>query len=645
MRERGWAGRVLPSGNYWFRGLLGVLAAVVLLWSLASGVGTALAASDTVTTELRPGWNLAGWTEDEASVETLFAAIPQLVVAYAWDADLQRYRLAYRDGEPATGDLETLSPGMGLWLFLGGEETVAWERPLVLQAGLAELRRGWNLVTWAGDDGIATGVALAELEGILLEAREGDGNAPQTLEQGRPVWLRVSSAKQWWQLNPAPRIEFRGEFTPQQMQERRAYVDDVVAFFVRRHGVVVPGLTVLFGDEKADMTCGGYAARTLFIRSLCITALPHEYSHAVQEYLAVRDSEGNWGGVRSEARLGPSWLSEGAANYAAAVYEDLNGTGSLKQWNADALDIGLANGNSLEAIETDMGVGGDPGANYPLASLAASWIVENHGEAVLYDFYDVRSGVSRWRSAFHEAFGMPVDQFYERFADHRARLAAQRPQVAGRVIGPGGAGQAGVRVEGIPQGEGRAWRMNTDDTGAFSGVALEGTYRLSLFLGDTPCHLGWYGRAEGYTASRPTITVLDIPEDARSDIVITLPQFASEMCRTISGRLVDGEGTPYTEPPWVVAWPVHDQEGYTGKDADAAGAFALDVRARGIFTLSLHSYHARECVVSPHPSVGPDDSGPRARVSVDEQDVTGVVITVTTGPRRAKQFVDCTVAR
>lgn len=384
MRERGWAGRVLPSGRFGSRGLLGVLTAVVLLWSLASGVGTALAASDTVTTELRPGWNLAGWTEDEASVETLFAAIPQLVVAYAWDADLRRYRLAYRDGETATGDLETLSPGIGLWLFLEGEETVAWERPLVLQAGLADLRRGWNLVTWAGDNGMATGVALAELEGILLEAREGHGSAPQTLEKGRPIWLRVSSAKQWWQLNPAPRIEFRGEFTPEQMQERRAYVDDVVAFFVRRHGVVVPGLTVQFGDAASDVWCGGYAARLIGLKDPCLSALPHEYSHAVQEYLATLDTEGNWGVIRD--RIGPAWLSEGVANYAAAVYNDETGFYPFARYLDDVANGVWLAANTLEAIEEDMFIG-DAGANYSLASLATIVSIEVAGEAALVDFY------------------------------------------------------------------------------------------------------------------------------------------------------------------------------------------------------------------------------------------------------------------
>ena len=94
----------------------------------------------------------------------------------------------------------------------------------------------------------------------------------------------------------------------------------------------------------------------------------------------------------------------------------------------------------------------------------------------------------------------------------------------------------------------------------------------------------------------------------------------------------------------MVAWPVHEQDGYTGRDADASGAFALDVRAGGTFVLSVHSYYARECAVSPHPSLDPADPDQRGRISVGEEDVTGIVITVATGPRRAKQFVDCTLA-
>lgn len=150
---------------------------------------------------------------------------------------------------------------------------------------------------------------------------------------------------------------------------------------------------------------------------------------------------------------------------------------------------------------------------------------------------------------------------------------------------------------------------------------------------------------EGYTTTRSAIAELDVPGDARTDIVIQLPRPAPELCSTIRGTLVDADGNPYGESPWVVAWPVHDQDGYTGKDAGESGVFALEVRAGGIFSLSLHSYYVRECSVQPHPSVGPEDSSPKARVSVGEGDVTGIVISVTAGPRRPKEFADCTVAR
>ena len=111
------------------------------------------ASDDTVTTVLQPGWNLAGWTEAEANVEAIFDDIPRLAVAYAWDADFQRFRLAMRNDPAGLGDLQRLAPGMGLWLFLTGNEPVSWTRPMVSSAGIARLHPGWNLVVWAGEDG------------------------------------------------------------------------------------------------------------------------------------------------------------------------------------------------------------------------------------------------------------------------------------------------------------------------------------------------------------------------------------------------------------------------------------------------------------------------------------------------------------
>ncbi len=70
------------------RACLAPLVLVAIGLALFATVHTAEADSgETVTTELQPGWNLAGWTEAEAGVEAIFDAIPQLEVAYAWDAE------------------------------------------------------------------------------------------------------------------------------------------------------------------------------------------------------------------------------------------------------------------------------------------------------------------------------------------------------------------------------------------------------------------------------------------------------------------------------------------------------------------------------------------------------------------------------
>ncbi len=633
----------------WRLWLAGLLAGAALLWAPAAlAPQQAVAdAGEMVTTELQPGRNLAGWSEDEAPVSAIFEAIPQLRSVYAWDAEAQAYRWATRASSGALrGKLKTLTPGMGFWLYLRGDEPFTWTRPLIPEAGLADLQRGWNLVTWAGEDGIATADALDELRGILRGSAGADGATPATLAKGGAIWLKVSSAKQWWQLAPLPRIEFDGQFTSRQKQELRAYLDDVIAFFVTRHGFTVPDLTVRFGDTAADMVCSGYADEVLYIREDCITGLPFTYSLAAQEYFATLDPEGNWGTVTR--RTGPAWLSMGVANYAAAVYEDLNGIKPIEQWAADAIEVGLANDNSLEALEYDMGVGGDAGANFHLASLAIWWIVENHGEVALYDFYRNRNEVFWWRTAFEDTFGMSVARFYGKFEDYRASIAATEPHIEGVVLGPDGEGAANIRVEAIPLVGGRFWRTITGADGAFAKPTSEGIYKLSLFLGETPCHIGWYRSEDGHTLTKSALTALDVPNDATTGITVRFPRPPAELCGKIRGRVIDADGSPYREPPWVVAWPVpehHDQDGYTGKDANILGRFALDVRAGGVHALSLHSHYARACTVSPHPALDLKEPGSRARVIVGEEDVTGIVITVETGPRRNKEFVDCTVAR
>ena len=614
-------------GTCRYRYLLGVLTAAALLWALVSGVETALAAGDTVTTELQPGWNLASWTGNEADVEVVLAAIPQLVIAYAWDAHEQRYRFAYQDGETVFGDLARLSPGMGLWLFLEGQETVPWERPLVLRAGLADLRRGWNLVTWAGDDGIAAAVALAELDAILLETRKADGSAPQTLERGRPYWLRVSSAKQWWQLTPSPHIDFQGEFTPERKRELRAYVDDVVAFFVRRHGVAVPGLTVQFGDAASAVWCGGYGGRTIGIREPCITALPHEYTHAVQEYLATLDAEGNWGTIRN--RIGPAWLSEGMANHAAAVYHDVTGHYPFPRYLDDVANGVWLAANTLEAIESDMSID-NAGANYSLASLAALFSIEMAGEAAPVDFYRQRPLDRDWRDTYHTVFDLPIDAFYELFESHRAGIRPTQPRVEGIVQLPLGDPQQGIHVRLHNPDSGFLAGAGTRRDGTFRALVPEGDYEVLLYAEDYDwCHLGAYSTNDSppIYGSPPRITVTDA---GVTNVTIQLPGTVPELCRRISGTILGPTGDPMEGVHVRLHRPADGV--VAGNTTDSQGRFSVVV-PNGLYEVLLYAERHDSCYLGAYDrDADAPVAGAPPLVDLRTEDPAGIVIQLPQTP-------------
>ena len=201
------------------RSLLSLLL-LALVFSVGLGSGWAPlpreAVADSPGAELQPGLNLAGWIEPEAGIEALFDAIPQLEVVHSWDAETQSFRSAFADlpGHPA-GDLTTLSPGMGLWLWIRGDEPVTWTRMAAPDpsAGLVSLSEGWNLVAWAGGEGATFSQALDALDGSLEGAWTWDaeaasllpGDDSRQLSRGDAVWLSMSSERLW--LQPASEIE------------------------------------------------------------------------------------------------------------------------------------------------------------------------------------------------------------------------------------------------------------------------------------------------------------------------------------------------------------------------------------------------------------------------------------------------------
>ena len=203
------------------RALVVSVVLLALVVGLASTHGSASAqepASDTIVTQLRPGWNVIGWLGSDTTVDDLFRAVPALQLVAAWDADAGRYAWGRRDGKTPSS-LEQLTRGQGLYLRVGGTEPVRWTRPAADGVVLLRLHAGYNFVTWGGPDGTPIEEALDWLGDAVVGAsrwnadtraseryRPGappSANTLRTLNHGDALWVRLSEDASWWQSGTA----------------------------------------------------------------------------------------------------------------------------------------------------------------------------------------------------------------------------------------------------------------------------------------------------------------------------------------------------------------------------------------------------------------------------------------------------------
>lgn len=607
--------------------------ALALGLGLTAMIGTAMAegADETHTTVLQPGLNPAGWTEPEADVAAIFEALPRLERVYGWDPDAQWFRWAARDASGLHGDLERLTPGMGLWLDIGGVGPAVWTRPLIAPSGLTRLRPGWNFVVWAGPDGAPVADALSELErdGILVgsaSARRYEGHgasapdgdaAPRTLAKGSPFWLRVSDAKQWWQLADAPRVEFVGEFAPSRQHELRELVDEVVAWFINRFDLAVPGLTVRFGDADADMVCGGYAHKTIYLQEPCFSAIVHEYSHALQEHLATT------------AHKSPAWLVEGVANRWSAQWHDDRG-----DWTYDnhrrvtIIPQAQQTGVLLKSVESRAGllIEEELGhATYSLAHLAADHLAELAGDDALFTYWKQRSQWASWESAFKDAFSMNIEDFYHSFEDNRKMIAPSYRcimencfRIYGTVRGYNGIPIAGAVVEitEISTGE-VVYNSETSERGVFTYGLPRGSYTIEAIVSSL-C----YGDQIGETK-------IEIPIDSDSDQrIIDLYIPTIEPCPPIEGIVIGPDLQPLSG---LVILAYHSQDyGPYSSLSDANGMFKIIPPAQPLGHYYRIQFRAGGCPLGWYDS----DTGrmtndlPAARVGVYGGVTTSIVVHV-----------------
>ena len=546
----------------------------------------------TATTTLRPGWNLAGWTAEEADVGALFEAIPALDAVHAWDARTQSLARAARDDPEGAGDLTTIAPGMGLRLHLGGEEPVTWARPVAPAGGFVSLQPGWNLVAWAGRDGMAPEDAFAFLREDLGAAAAWDAttgkfrlhypgappivNTLRRLERGEALWLKVDVARRWLQPGTTgTAVEFVGDVAPETRAAIVPRVDDVLAYFGERTGTFVPGITISVGDHPV---CADYGSgfRTIRLSESCVVAIAHEYAHAFQFRVG--------GGANAR------WLVEGVAERWSAQYYDHAGSATYDSYVRDRVIRGARFAQApLEGMESRTGFDAQVRA-YEFAHLAVDWLASiAGGDDALFAYFDARTWQEDWQVTFERVFGPGVDDFYTSFAAHRAEVAPLNPRVNGVVLKPDGAPLVAATVHARNVLEGSVRTVTTGDDGAFERVLESGAYDLWLTVDG--CPLPWSSSGFPLNALTPRTWRLELDEGAVAELVITPSATPADTCqwRWIRGIVIDLAGNPRdgvrVQPRALV--PSNDVVTLTPSDWTAGdGLFAIRV-IEGHYKLSV----------------------------------------------------------
>lgn len=547
-----------------------------------------------IATELQPGWNLGSWTGEEEPVKALFEEIPELQIAHSWDAAEQRFRSAIAGEGEGLGDLTTLQPGMGLWLYVGGIEPVQWTRVFLPESGLVRLSEGWNLLAWSGKDGASAGDAFENLGSDFAGAATWDTGEARFLEyapdapagtaelehirRGEGLWVRAWTDRYW--LQPASAglpVEFGGGYSDERQAELLELVDTAVTYFAHRFGVFVPGTAVHYRSAEAQGCF--YSAGTVALREACYTAIGHEYSHAIQEYLAP------------SVDRGPAWLIEGVANRWSAQFHEARGFRTYDDHLRETtLPLARRTPLPLEALEDGLFVDGFTVANYNIVHVAIDWLVELNGEDRTFRYHQERASHESWQEAFQAVFGLSIDEFYADFADYRAEFFPPEPRLHGSVVGPDGQPLANVRIFGDPfEANGARWSAITAQDGTFQAFVSNGQYLISAtdFSLAEDCHFGWYEGDDSLASSRHQALVVTVDGADVGNILIRLAAdpsaLASELCSRVEGVVLGPEGEPV---PGLHALLLRQDRLTEGDPTDLDGRFSI-VAPPGIYNLSL----------------------------------------------------------
>lgn len=443
------------------RRLVAAALGVALLGALWLAFARAEEPSGEIVTVLQPGENLVGWIADEAPVGDLFAAAPAIEVVWAWDAQGRRWQAASPRAPDELHSLQTLRPGMGLLVWVGGDQPVEWRRSAMPARGLVELRPGRNLVAWTGPDDssitwlskgigvslVSAGVPSSGETGWSIYDPEDAATAEAfpAVNRGDALWVDVSRNINWLQpTGVLPAIEFPGGAS-QLLQDRvRADVESMLDFYGETYAIQADfaALTIYLPKDRESYDAaaandaalrpvraefweevGGWAGSFAAIAKQGFAGvspdrsprgiLSHEYFHVIQRQLYRQSPLLEFG-----TGPNPNWLVEGMAEWMTWRHSE------AQEFRIDGRDRDGAFADASRELRSKRASLESSLQPYTHGLLAADLLAQHAGGGALIDFWRLQSGLgddsgALWPEAFLEAFGVSVADFYSAFCRFR----------------------------------------------------------------------------------------------------------------------------------------------------------------------------------------------------------------------------------
>ena len=486
---------------------------LALLAYAFSSPHTVRADSEQIVTTLYPGWNLIGWVDVEAPVGDLFETLPSLKSVYAYESAEQRWLSATAEG----GDLQMLTPGMGLWLRMRDGAPFEWQRVRGAYVNSSMLTAGRNVIAWQALDAVPAAVGLRQIRNAATLVLKWDAQTqrwhtaalrlPHSLwtltefNHGDAIYVDAEQPVEWRQLTgESPRVTFIGDVSEEQRRETLEELEFIRETFATTFGGVVSGLNIFVFDDGETFSewsqsvrghfpvgCGDASPKHITYPLSCgASTLAHEYFHALQEY------SGHQG-----ARAPFVWMDEGGATLAEWVYQDAAGQ---REFNSE-LQGALARIRTVDANLTD------PSSltmRYAGGAVALALLTQRVGTPALLRY--IRSayppaGDSAPEEVFEDIFGISLDNFYRDFEAARANGIERFGQLSGRattLVTSESPYRLEVAIEG-PDGSSLDDPANVSFLYIFGSVAFDGLMSIPASAGSYRlykievglCSIGW----------------------------------------------------------------------------------------------------------------------------------------------------------